>query len=239
MMIPTPVAPGLDPPRASGLLENFGFIAGSDLPDRPGPGYLLVAFRSQPTLHHYDPERVEYWAEVAGRGVRRALARDVGLPIDGEFSWGPIRIVDRLKVPNDYLAFGGHLAAASIEGTTVAVFSSPAPLLRRGGHTQGWDRGAESVGAFFGRLLVAVDYVPGFEARLSQADPLVRYAAFVRDAVVRYRISPGLRAGSPDVWSLLEAEERRLRRDHPFDWEHGHALLRDGELAPADPPPVA
>ena len=60
--------PEPDPRRAAGVLTNLGFIASSDLPDRPGPAYLLVALRPAPTLRHYDPERVEYWVTVAGPG---------------------------------------------------------------------------------------------------------------------------------------------------------------------------
>lgn len=223
--------PRLDPPNAAGLLANLGFIASSDLPDRPGPAYLLVALRPQPTLHHYDPEIVHYWATVAGRGVPRVLTRDTKLPVECEFSWGMIRIVDRLKVSNEYLTFGGRLAAASIEGATVAVFTSPTPLLRRGGHSQGWDHGAEGLGAFFGRLLVAVDYTPGFEARLARASPLARYAAFVSDLVGRYRTNAALRSGHPELWSLLEADQRRVQHDHPVDWAEGVALRREIELA--------
>jgi hypothetical protein len=227
-----PVAPLLDPPGAAGLLHNLGFIASSDLPDRPGPAYLLVAFRPEPTLRHYDPESVEYWVSTAGRGVLRTLIRDTPLPVDADFSWGLIRIVDRLKASNEYLTFGGHVAAASIEGTTVAVFTSPAPLLRRGGHSQGWDHGAECVGAFFGRLQVAVDYTKGFEAQLAAASPIVRYSAFLCDVVGRYRTSAALRSGHPELWMLLDAEERHLRRDHPVEWSEGVALLRAAELAP-------
>ena len=40
----------IDPPDAAGLLANLGFIASSDLPDRPGPAYRLIAFRPAPTL---------------------------------------------------------------------------------------------------------------------------------------------------------------------------------------------
>lgn len=220
-----PLRPDLDPAGAALVLENLGFIASADLPDRPGPAYLLVALRAEPTLRHYDPELVEYWVTVARRGTRRRLTRDTELPVETEFSWGLIRIVDRLKVSNEYLTFGGQLAAASIDDAVVAVFTSPAPLLRRGGHSQGWDHGAECVGAFFGRLLVAVDYVPGFEARMAEAEPLVRYAAFVSDIIPRYRGSPALRSGHPELWALLEAEERRLRADHPAQWAGGSALL--------------
>jgi hypothetical protein len=222
----------LDPPTAARMLADLGFLASSDLPDRVGPAYLLVALRPEPTLRHYDPERVEYWVSAGSSGVRRILSRETRLPIDGAFSWGLIRIVDRLKISNEYLTFGGHVAVESVDGTAVAVFTSPAPLLRRGGHSQGWDHGAQSVGAFFGRLLVAVDYVAGFEARLSRADPIARYAAFVADAAARFRVSPDLRLGHAELWALIDAEERRLRRDQAAGWSEGAALLTDARSAP-------
>ena len=123
MTTPDPV-PFIDPPAAVDLLENLGFVARSDLPDRPGPAYLLVAFRPAPTLRHYDPELVQYWATSDGRGTLRTLTRKTTLPIDTEFSWGMVRIVDRLKVSNEYLTFGGRLAAAGILDTTVAPTST-------------------------------------------------------------------------------------------------------------------
>jgi hypothetical protein len=206
------------------LLADLGFLAYSDLPDRPGPGYLLIALRQEPTLRHYDPEAVEYWVTEADRGVRRTLTRETRLPIETEFSWGPIRIVDRLHETNEYLTFGGHVSADVVDGVVIAVFISPAPLLRRGGHSQAWDEGAESLGAFFGRFLIAVDYAPGFEARAAQADPVTRYAAFLADAMARYRTSPVLRREQPDLWALLQAEGRRLRANHPTEWSAGEVL---------------
>ncbi|MDO8485939.1 MAG: hypothetical protein Q7S35_13435 [Candidatus Limnocylindrales bacterium] len=217
----------LDPASAAPLLTDLGFLERSDLPDRPGPAYLLVALRATPTLHHYDPEAVEYWVTEAGRGARRTLTRETRLPIETDFSWGLIRIVDRLHVTNEYLTFGGRLSADSIDGVVVAVFTSPTPLLRRGGHSQGWDQGADSLGAYFSRFLLAVDYAPGFEARAARADPVTRYAAFLTDAMVRYRASPLLRAGQPDLWTVLQAEDRRLRANHPGEWAAGEALRRE------------
>ena len=126
----------LDPASAARLLTDYGFLAISDLPDRPGPAYLMVALREAPTLHHYDPEAVEYWVTESGRGARRTLTRDTPLPIETAFSWGLIRIVDRLHVTNEYLTFGGRLSAQIVDGVAIAVFNSPAPLLRRGGHSQ-------------------------------------------------------------------------------------------------------
>jgi hypothetical protein len=214
----------LDPISAARLLADLGFLSSSDLPDRPGPAYLLVALRDKPTLRHYDPESVEYWVSQSGRGTRRLLTRTTPLPIETDFSWGMIRIVDRLHVTNEYLTFGGHLSADMVDGVAIASFISPAPLLRRGGHSQGWDQGAETLGAFFGRFLLAVDIKPGFEASAAQADPVTRYAAFVADAMARYRTSPILRTQQAELWQVLTAEERRLRTNHPTEWANGEIL---------------
>jgi hypothetical protein len=86
----------LDPASAAALMRDFGFLATSDLPDRPGPASLLVALREVPTLHHYDPEAVQYWGNQSGRGVPRTLTREAPLPVETDFSWGLIRIVDRV-----------------------------------------------------------------------------------------------------------------------------------------------
>jgi hypothetical protein len=220
-----PASTALDPASAAALMTNLGFSASSDLPDRPGPARLLVAMREVPTLHHYDPEVVQYWVNQSGRGLPRTLTRETHLPVETEFSWGLIRIVDRLDVTNEYLTFGGHLSAALVDGVVVAVFSSAAPLLRRGGHSQTWDAGAESVGAFFSRFLLAVDYGPGFEDLAGRASPVSRYAAFLIDAMARYRASPRLRGEQPELWTLLRSEERRLMAKNPTEWAAGEALV--------------
>jgi hypothetical protein len=214
-------------PAAADRLSDLGFLSGPDLPDRPGPAFLLVALRDAPTLRHYDPERVEYWVTRNGRGVRTTLTRETAMPIDTEFSWGLIRLVDRVPVTNEYLSFGGHLSVAPVDCASVAVFTSPAPLLRRGGHSQLWDEGADLLAAFFARLVGAIDVRPGLEQRLCQVDPRVRYAAFLGDVVGRYRRSPSLRASDPQAWTLLEAEEMRLRRDDPERWRTGAAILEE------------
>lgn len=225
VMRPTPLP--FDPAGAALLVKNFGFVASPDLPDRPGPAYLVVALRETPTLRHYDPEVVEYWGTEGGRGVRRTLTRTTRMPFEAAFSWGVIRIVDRLHVTNEYLTFGGRLSAALVDDVVVVVFTSPAPILRRGGHSQDWDEGAETLGAFFSRFLLAVDVAPGFEARASSADPLARYAAFVMDAMARYRASPMLRLEQPRLWTMLQAEERGLRQNHVIEWAAGEALRSD------------
>ncbi|HET9344418.1 MAG TPA: hypothetical protein VFO05_01850 [Candidatus Limnocylindrales bacterium] len=215
----------------AGSIRHWGFLAHPDLPDGPGPAFLLVALRPVPTLQHYDPEAVDYWVTASGRGERRSIARDTPMPRSEEFSWGLIRLVDRLGISNEYLTFGGHLDAAAIDDIVVAAFASPAPLLSRGGHSQAWDLGADVVGAFFGRLMVAVDFVPGFEAELGTATPLTRYAAFIRDADLR-RSSRGLPGGIDDAFErLVGAESVRLRATAPREWAAAARLLETAATA--------
>jgi hypothetical protein len=203
----------------------WGFLVHPDLPDEPGPAFLLVGIRPAPTLRHYDPEAVDYWVTEAGRGERRTLTHATPMPRSENFSWGQIRLVDRLGVSNEYMTFGGHLDAAAVDDVVVAAFASPAPLLRRGGHSQAWDLGADAIGAFFGRLMVAVDFRPGFEAALAAAPPLTRYAAFVRDRIARFHRDPEASSLDAALARLLAAEGVRLERAARGHWDAAGALL--------------
>jgi hypothetical protein len=226
MSPPVELPASIDPPLAARLLEDWGFLAAPDLPDRPGPAYLLVAIRARPTLRHYDPELVEYWVtDDTGRGVRETVTFASRMPREAEFSWGRISVVDRKGIGNQYLTFGGQLRAQRIDGEVISVFSSPAPLLRKGGHSQGWDAGSLMVGGFLGRFRSAAGYEVTFERRVATTDPITRYAAFVNELVTRYRASEYLRDHYPRLWTLMLGEERRLRRDHPQAWRGGVELL--------------
>lgn len=211
--------------EVAGRVDDWGFLTNPDLPDGPGPAYLLVALRPVPTLRHFDPEAVDYWVTVNGRGQRQTLTHDTRMPRSEAFSWGLIRLVDRLEISNEYLTFGGHLDAARIDDDVVVAFSSPAPLLRRGGHSQGWDGGADAVGGFFGRMMIAIDYAPGFEAMFSDASPLTRYAAFIRDAAGRRRDSRCSELTDDEVGRLARREAMRLRADARPEWDAAGILL--------------
>ena len=154
------------------------------------------------------------------------------MPLDMEFSWGLIRLVDRLEVSNEYLTFGGHLSAAHVDDATVAVFHSPVPLLRRGGHSQLWDEGADHLGAFFGRVAASAAMDSGVAAELCSVDEYVRYSAFLADVVDRYRYSSALRVENGRIWALLRAEETRMRLEHAPAWQAGERLLGDVRRAP-------
>ena len=108
---------------------------------------------------------------------------------------------------------------------------SPAPILRRGGHSQVFDQGAANLGAFFGRLMIAIDYRPGFEEQLASATPVARYAAFVEDFLARTEASGPLRLEDRSLIALLEPERSRLRMGESADWIAGLDLLAAANLS--------
>ncbi len=230
-MSPIDTLPTVEPPPslagAAHRLEHWGFLADPDLPDKPGPASLIVALRERPTLRHYDPEVVEFWSTNGGRGSHLTITGDRRRPLSVGFSWGEIRILDRLGESNGYLGFGGRCDAEAVGDALIVAFTSSAPILRRGGHSQGWDEGADAVGAFFGRLLVTVDYLPGFEERLAVATPLARYAAFIQDAEQRDREMRVASSEDRPFAATVRCEAARLRRDHPDEWRAGTALLAE------------
>jgi len=232
---PGPLSAPIAPAVAAERLADWGFLAHPDLPDLVGDAYLLVALRDVPTLRHFDPELVLVWVSQGSRGTRLEVTGSTR-DLESEFSWGTIEIVDRLGVSNGYVAFGGNLTVARVNDMTVVICVSPAPILRRGGHSQGWDEAAVDLAAFFGRIMVAVDYAPGFEARITAARPMTRYAAFIADSDTRFRASEALRDEHPALWTLLRNEEERLRRDDADDWAEGTDLAAAAGLAVPHPP---
>jgi hypothetical protein len=224
-LVTTTLPTSIDPRTAAGILEHWGFLAHSDLPDRAGPSYLLVAIRPKPTLAHYDPEEIEYWVTDSGRGIPATLGRLSRLPVDAQTTWGMVRVTDRLRETNEWLSFGGRLQAEVVSGAIVAVLTSSAPLLRRGGHSQGWDEGAPSVAAFFAKVRAAAGYDHRFETLEAAAEPLARYGCFVADFARRYRHSEVLRNLDPELWRTVQREEHRMKDGNPAEWESGLRLL--------------
>ena len=126
---------------------------------------------------------MSWWRFDGEHGTLATLDRSGKPPPQQPFSWGRIRIVDRLGVENDWLAFGGTLRVADVDPATRLVqFHAPAPIYRWAGHSQGLDWLTDEVGAFFARLRVPIDFRTGAEQRVGEADPRALYAAFTQDA---------------------------------------------------------
>ena len=212
------------------LLENLGFTLdheGDGVP--PGGADLHVALRDRPTLRHFDPEVIAYWVERSGRGRHAYLDRESPMPRSETFEWGDVRIADRLGETNRFLVFGGEVTATHVdEGFLVVRFRSEAPILRAGGHSQGVDALEPEVGAFFGRIMIPIDFAAGAEERLAAIEPAVLYAAFIADT--ERRLGHGrLEVALPQL-DVVRREASHLRIERPTDLERGLDLLSALEL---------
>jgi hypothetical protein len=216
------------------LLADLGFsLVNSDRPGAPGGSNLLVAFRDRPTLRHFDPEIASFWVATGGRGRVATFDRKSHVPSELAVSWGSVRIVDRLRVENRFLMFGGVWRARALDRhETVVALRSPGPIVRWGGHSQGADPLAGEIGAFFGRIMVPVDFEPGAEAELAATTPAVLYAAFVRHARARVAASAAFRTTEPVLDRWLTAEATRLAATNPEAWAASPDLLVDLGLSP-------
>lgn len=215
------------PAEAAPHLAHLGFLLETPPHGFPADARLLVALRARPTLAHFDPEVVSFWRTGEDRrGHPTQLTLESRTPMRAEFSWGRLEVIDRLGIDNAFVTLGGELQFDAVDpGTAVAVFSSPGPILRLGGHSQDVDQVAPELGAFFGRMMVPIDFELGVEQAISAATPLERYAAFVAFEGARYAGHAALRREQPAIAAAMSAEASRLRADDPLSWDGGAVLL--------------
>ena len=203
-------APTAAPDWAAGaaeLVADLGFTLVDS--HRPGPtgSHLVVALRPQPTERHFDPELISFYVPAARRGAMVSIDRATALrPPARRVLWGHVHVVDRFGIENRFVTFGGRLAAAEISPELIVVdLASPGPIVRWGGHSQGTDRLAAEIGAFFGRLIVPVDLRPGVEGVVDDLPPLRLYAAFLTD--LERRLAPTRVRGADDEFLAWIAGE--------------------------------
>ena len=205
------------PAAAAALVAELGFRLIGDGSGGSNAGHLIVGLRAHPTLRHFDPESISFYGPVAAGaalatvGHQPPATRAVRVAL-----WGHVHVVDRIPVENRFLTFGGELMLAGLDnGLTVAHLRSPVPIVRWGGHSQGTDSLAGAIGAFFGRLIVPVDFTPGAAARIDALAPQVLFTAFLRDAVDRRHAAAqqGFEPSELDNW--LAAAWARAREDEP------------------------
>ena len=230
------VDPASWPAAADRLLAAYGFrliAPGGEAigPDPCGTWHLLVALRDRPTLRHFDPERIGAYTPVEGGGalqwIDRAALASPPEANERRVLWGHVHVVDRIPVENRYLTFGGTLRTAVIDPSlTIVMLSSPAPIVRWGGHSQGTDELAEAMGAFFGRLILPIDFVPGEAARVDALSPGVLYRAFLADGLRRCEAAEhrGVERGGLGAW--MAAAWARARADTAA-CDRAQRLLRD------------
>ena len=161
-------------------------------------------------------EVVTYWRFDGEHGRLATLDRTGSPPTQQPFSWGRIRIVDRLGVENDWIAFGGTLRVADVDPSTRLIqFHAAAPIFRWAGHSQGLDWLTDEVGAFFGRLMVPIDFRAGAEQLVGETDPLALYAAFTQDAWRRFAATTRQADAEPELAAWARREGHRLEATDP------------------------
>ena len=225
---------------AAEVVSSLGFtLVNSDRTATAGGPRLLVALRSRPTLQHFDPEVMTCWVAAEGRGRSLSIDRETE-PGDRLIAWGHIHVIDRLGIENRFLTFGGQIRVGDIDPELrVVEHASPGPIVRWGGHSQGSDALAGEIGAFFGRLIIPVDYVPGGEARVAAEPAGHLYGAFLHDVEAR-RHGPADSQAARDFDSdqddpfgpWIRREIARIRVEHPDWWAAGATLLQDLGLGP-------
>lgn len=216
----------ITPAEGRGFVADLGFeLVHGDRPDRPAGANLIVALRETPSGHHFDPEIVTYWATEHGQGTRRELERSSTLA-DSGLAWGTIVLRDRLGVVNTFLTFGGIVRIGDPDRSTrIAIFGSPAPIERWGGHSQESGVHADEVGAFFGRLRAAVGADAALEARVAATPPLTLYAALICDVRGRIEAHPTLGDARPGLVGWNREELASLASSAPTALDAGRDLL--------------
>ncbi len=216
----------IDATAARSLLDEIGFLLVPGPPVTRGHAYLLVAVRAKPTLDHFDPERIDLWQTEDGHGQSASIEWATREPDFGDFSWGEVRVVDRLNVDNEFASFGGRLEVARLDGVKVCVFSSEAPIVARGGHSQSWGFGAQEIVAYLARLRAASDPRSTLEMQIAKLSPTARYASFVSDRLASSNRSERIGWSRADRQILLR-EARRLRDESPGEWKAGVDMACD------------
>ncbi|MEO8625370.1 MAG: hypothetical protein ABI452_01590 [Candidatus Limnocylindrales bacterium] len=206
------------------LLDDLGFLLVPGAPLGVGRSYLFVAIRPQPTLRHFDPERVEFWTTPGGHGVPAVVEWATREAAASEHSWGPIRLVDRIRATNEFVTFGGELLVARLPQAKIVVFSSDGPIVACGGHSQEWAAGGREIQGFLGRLRAAADPRGALEQLIAGLSPTARYAAFIADAIEHARQSEAKTGWTSDARPVLERERARLEGESAADWASGVGL---------------
>ena len=165
---------------AAGRAWHLGFLASSDLPTALASGCLpgSPSVRRHPSITTIRSGSTTGSPSMGGAGGQPDARQPAAVPAG--LRWGPVRIVDRLGIANEYLTFGGGSRPAWSTVSLVALFTSAARCSRRAGiprrSTWGPSRRRVLRSAAAGNRLSVRASSSGLAA-----EPLARYAAFLVD----------------------------------------------------------
>ena len=226
--------PALTIDEAAHLMATLGFAAFRTPPDAAVPdSCLMVMIRDAPTRRHFDPDSVTYWVIDVGQGRTELADRGIPTPISRPYSWGRIRLVDRLGARNSFVSFGGWLTGERVgRDALLLIFRSTAPILRLPGHSQQPDHLSDEIVAFFGRLVPPLWSSPTDERLVGSLAPEALYAAFLLDEARRLQGSTQLREAVLDDAHALRRELELAKRHQPDALRAGRDVLTLLRLEP-------
>lgn len=219
---------------AADLMADLGFVAFRTPPDAEVKDSCLMAMiRDAPTRRHFDPETVSYWVMEKGHGQTELVDREARTPISRPFSWGRIRLVDRLGKRNSFVSFGGWLTGERVGADALLlIFRSSAPILRLPGHSQQRDHLSDDAMSFFGRLVPRLWSSPDQEMLVAALPPDALYAAFLLHEARRIQRSAPLREAIPDDAHALLRQLDLAERHRPDALAAGREFLSAMGLEP-------
>jgi hypothetical protein len=226
--------PALSIDEAAGLMAGLGFVAFRTSSDTPQTdSCLMVMIRDTPTRRHFDPEAVTYWVLDNGHGRSEVIDYATQAPISRPFSWGRIRLVDRLGARNGFVSFGGWLTGERVgNDALLLIFRSPAPILRLPGHSQRHDSLSDEILGFFGRLIPRMWSNPSDETLVGSLPPEALHAAFLIHEAGRTRGSVRLRDANPSDARAALRQLELAQRYRPDELAAGREILSRLGLEP-------
>jgi hypothetical protein len=220
--------PALTIDEAADLMAALGFVAFRTPPDEVVPDSCLMAMiRDAPTRSHFDPETVSYWVFDNGQGRTELADRGTRTPLSRPYSWGRIRLVDRLGARNSFVSFGGWLTAERVgSDALLLIFRSPAPILRLPGHSQQRDHLSDEALAFFGRVVPRLWATPADERLVGSLPPEAFYAAFLLNEAGRLNGSTQLQEATRDDALAVSRAVELAARHQPETLAAGRDALK-------------
>lgn len=215
-----PAARGPVEAAAHELLADLGFLLVPGSPFDRGPAYLLVALRPRPTHAHFDPEAVEFWSMEGGAAEPTRLEWPM-LSASGSYSWGTIKVIDRLNATNRFVSFGGQVNVSRDARVHAALFRSDAPILALGGHSGPADPLAGQICGFFARLRAAAGKDAALGTTSASLSPVALYASFLNLTLGQYEKPVVAEWVPPRLLSVLRAERRRCEAESSVDARAG------------------
>ncbi len=192
-------------------MEGWGYHLLEQIhPHSPGYTGVMIAIRSNPTGHHYDPEMVRLPVLGTTHQVEETtlnLFTRLAEPL--QVCMGFIVLADRKNKQEAFFSFGGRLELEIAPGEVVYTISSDAPVLWL---TRGGGSVADQLAAEFGRVIGEIRAQANKSdqdlfTQIAGIEPLALYSAGIASIFADFERVEELRESYPELHDLLHEEK--------------------------------